>query len=174
MTGTQNGPVRIYLAIGLAILLVVVLYFRLFHKKSTRLAASVPSGVHVAELIVPQIQIPASQGGQQPQLEANAAACPIKRDIFRPVKLVAPERQAPQSVQESFEPALSLKLKGTILGSNKPVAIINDQFVRQGDHIGGYRVIGISKDKVVLRSSRHPWTERVLKLIEKGTHLYGN
>ena len=65
--------------------------------------------------------------------------------------------------QKSLKPALSLKLRGTIVGGGEPIAIINDQFMRKGDRIDGFNVVKIGKKEVLLRSAND---ELKLKLID--------
>ena len=50
------------------------------------------------------------------------------------------------------EQSPSPKLKGTIVGGKRPIAIIDDQLYRMGDQIGEYKIILIGKNKVLLES----------------------
>ena len=43
-----------------------------------------------------------------------------------------------------------LKLTGTIVGGENPIAIINDQFVRVGDLIDEYKLVSIENKEVIL------------------------
>jgi hypothetical protein len=89
------------------------------------------------------------------------------RDIFAPVEAPLPEKAFKHESQGPARPAVPLKLKGTIVGGDNAVAIINTTFVSPGDSIGGYRVVTISKDKVFLKSGDDTRVLRVLQVIEK-------
>lgn len=65
-----------------------------------------------------------------------------------------PERKTPPPPPPP-PPTVVLKLNGTILGGENPIAIINNQFVRTGEWIGGYRIVKIDKYKVLLSSNNH-------------------
>lgn len=52
-------------------------------------------------------------------------------------------------------PPLNVELKGTIVGGNEPLALINDKFVRLGEKVGEYQVIGITPSAVHLKAGDH-------------------
>ena len=56
--------------------------------------------------------------------------------------------------QEPPKPLPIFKLKGTIVGGARPMAIINDQFVRTDDVIYEYKVVSIGKTSVLLDSGK--------------------
>ncbi len=60
-----------------------------------------------------------------------------------------------------------LELNGTIVGGNNPVAIINNQFLRTGEWIGGYQVVKIDKYKVLLSSGDYQKVLEVPGSVEK-------
>ncbi len=60
-----------------------------------------------------------------------------------------------------------MTLKGTIVGGKRPIAIINDRFVRMGDRIGDYQVVEIDKDRVTLRSGIYEIVLEVLTYVSK-------
>ena len=62
------------------------------------------------------------------------------------------KKALPPAGQTVSRPTPSLNLKGTIVGGERPIAIINDQFLRQGDQIGEFKVVNIGKKEVVLNS----------------------
>jgi hypothetical protein len=85
------------------------------------------------------------------------------RDLFSPLKHLKKDKpQQPQGPHETFL-LESLDLKGTIFGGEKPIAIINDQFVRPGDRIGGYQIVKIAKDVVILDAGGKKTTLEILK-----------
>ena len=147
--------------IGLALLLVIVGYFRFIHKrKVTPAVSSIPSQA-VLRLDMPQIKIPDRQNARSREsLSKESMRAPI-RDIFAPLKLQTglkgqPTRQKPPKAlpaEVNSQPTgQKLKLKGTIAGGGKAIAIVNDQFVRTGDWIGEYKVVRIGKKRVLLDS----------------------
>jgi len=57
----------------------------------------------------------------------------------------------PQKTGEGQKtPAAGLNLGGIIWDEKKPCAIINDEILARGDTIGGFKVVEISRNKVVL------------------------
>jgi len=162
MAGKGTERAKIYLTFGLLVVLLVVVYFRFIHKKKPRAAApSPPSPAVSLQLDVPQIAFPKQREAQFLTSAVLEQKRPPIRDIF------APPGSPKTASQQSGVGILSLKLKGTIVGRGKPVAIINDQFVRSGDWIGEYRVVRITKDKVLLDSEGDQMVLEVLEGVKK-------
>ena len=162
MPKEKNKRIKIYLVTLLALVLVTLGYFRFIHKKSTVVANVKPDTELLAGTDVPQVKIESPAPNIRPYLapEKEPRRAFI-RDIFAPVKpLLMKARQATE--HKSSKPALSLKLRGTIVGGGEPIAIINDQFMRKGDQIGGFNVVKIGKREVLLRSAND---QLILKLI---------
>ena len=143
---------KIYVIVVLLIVLLVVLYFGFFHKKLRHVAAQARSEVNFAPLDMPKIQLPQPLRAQQPEPLANASNRAIARDIFRPLKAHPGQGEIRLHHDDPLKTAASLKLKGTIVGRGKPIAIINDRFVHTGDWIRGLRVVRIGKKRVLLDS----------------------
>ena len=152
MAEKRTGQPKIYLVVGLSIVLVVVAYFRFFHKKATHAPAPARSKAGLARLDVPQIQIPNPYKTQLGKLLVKESARSVTRDIFKPLKAALQKGEAQTREQQPSKPTVSLKLKGTIVGGEKAIAVINDQFVRTGDWIGEYKVVKIGKKDVLLDS----------------------
>jgi hypothetical protein len=76
---------------------------------------------------------------------------PLKRDIFLPAKPLKSVKVKP-AAKIPPKPAPKLKLRGTVVGADEPIAIIDDQFIRTNDSIAGYKVIWIGPKMVVLDS----------------------
>ena len=55
-------------------------------------------------------------------------------------------------MEKPHTPAPTLKLSGTIVGGERPIAIINNQLIRLGDWIEGFKVVKIGKTEVLLDS----------------------
>ena len=94
------------------------------------------------------------------------------RDIFeRPYIHVKPEPPASAGVTAAKGVApkeIPLELKGTIISGDRPIAIINNQFLQLGDSIDVYRVSSITSNEVVLKAGSHKKTIQVMKM---GSHL---
>jgi IS30 family transposase len=103
----------------------------------------------------------------------------VLRDIFAPLKSPKKVKSRPTAPlksrkkarrrpteQKPSRPPPSLKLRGTIVGGQRPIAIINDQFVRIGDWIGEYRVVRIGKTEVLLNSGDRKIELEMVKKIE--------
>jgi len=93
----------------------------------------------------------------------------VVKDIF--AEPVRPEPPQPASEEnqgeEELKPPPPMTLKGTIVGGKRPIAIINDRFVRMGDRIGDYQVVEIDKDRVTLRSGIYEIVLEVLTYVSK-------
>ena len=166
MAEKKSERVKIYCIIALSILLLVLVYFRFFHKKTTHAAVPGRHKASVARLVLPQVELAISQKGQGPEKEGREEARGLPRDIFEAAKAPLQRETQPPS-QEPPRPTMSLKLRGTITGGENPIAVINDKFVYAGDRIGDYEVITIGKDEVVLASDTHNTVLRILKIAEK-------
>ena len=160
------------MVIGLALVLMVVVYFRFIHKKKVTPAVSpIPSPEASLQFDIPQIKIPDLQNAQSRELLSKESMRAPIRDIFAPLKLkkkvkIRPTRRKSSKVKskptrrkslkplplkvKSKPPGPKLKLKGTIVGGERAIAIINDQFVHTGDRIGEYKVVRIGKKEVLL------------------------
>jgi type II secretory pathway component PulC len=164
MSEKKSERVKIYLIVILSMVLIVVVYFRFFHKKTTHAAVPARYKAQVARLVVPQVQLPDVQTARQPERAAPESKLAVTRDIFKPLKAPPPQKDVQPLKQKPSKPTLSLKLKGTILGGEQPIAVINDQFVHTGDWIAEYQVVRIAKDEVVLSSDAHQMVLQVLKI----------
>lgn len=183
MPEKKNKRAKTYIVIGLALVLMVVVYFRFIHKKKVTPAVSpIPSPPGSLQFDIPQIKIPDLQNAQSREsLSKESMRAPI-RDIFAPLKLKKkvkskpigrksskvkskprprkPSKTLPSKVK-SKPPGPKLKLKGTIVGGERAIAIINDQFVHTGDRIGEYKVVRIGEKEVLLTYDTKEVTLRV-------------
>lgn len=163
MPKQKNKKTKIYVVGVLTLVLMALGYFRFLHEESPVVPDSQPGTEIPAGIDVSQVKIknptPNSRPYLAPEKEPRRA---FIRDIFAPLK---PLRHKPRQPTEhkSSKPALSLKLRGTIVGGGESIAIINDQFMRKGDQIGGFNVIKIGKKEVLLRSANDQF---VLKLMD--------
>ncbi|MBM3249838.1 MAG: hypothetical protein FJZ09_03200 [Candidatus Omnitrophica bacterium] len=94
------------------------------------------------------------QPGIRPQDQIERPAVEYKAtDLRDPFLELGKDVQMPSSqitpAKEAVQPP-PLKVQGLIWGSSLPQAIINDSVVKQGDTIGGARIIDIDKNGVVV------------------------
>jgi hypothetical protein len=147
--------IKMYIVIGLSLALVIVGYFRLIHSKTQPDAMN--TGLSDSTAPEYEVQVVEPLTWQQADWHARLAAeplRPISRDIFSPAKpLERPKRQP--SKEKSPRPAPRLKLRGTVVGGDRPIAIIDDQFIRTDEWIAGYKVVWIGKKMVVLDSGEN-------------------
>ena len=150
MMGKKSDQIKLYAVIGLSLVLVVLAYFRFIHVKANQEEDPAKSTAPVVELDF--LQIKAKSAKKEIALEptAHGPLQDIIRDIFSPLN--SPKKAAGQDRKQRLGPGASLKLAGTIIGGKRPIAIINDRFVRPGDWIGEFEVISIGKEGVQLDS----------------------
>jgi len=164
MSEKKPERVKIYLIVVLSMVLIVVVYFRFFHKKTTHAAVPARYKARVARLVVPQVRLPNVQTAKQPEMSAPESKPAIARDIFKPLNTPPPKKDIQQPKQRPSKPTVALNLKGTIVGGEQPIAVINDQFVHTGDWIAEYQVVRIAKNEVVLIADTHQMVLKVLKI----------
>lgn len=151
MQGKKGEQIKVYIVIGLALVAAIVGYFSFIHKKPTRDADRTPSTAPIARFDVPQVEMKNTRNARWREPPVNESLPVVLRDIFAPLK--SPKKvQRRRTAQKPSKPLPSLKLRATIVGGKRPIAIINDQFVRIGDWIGEYKVVRIGKKEVLLDS----------------------
>jgi hypothetical protein len=157
MSEKKKEQKKIYIAIGLALIMVVLCYFRFIHKKGTGISDKnkSPNYLPVAELDVPEVNIEMLKTVNWSKQQQGGPLPILKRDIFVNVKnkfiISSPEStERGRGAIKSPQIASGLKLTGTVVGGKNPIAIINDQFVRVGDLIDEYTLVSIGKKEVIL------------------------
>jgi len=158
MPAARAERIKVYAAIGLALVLVGTGYARFFHKSTAAPEADqVTAAPAHNQASVPQVKLPSIYEKTGRHKTPGKESLPmVPRDIFARVRL--PARAEPQAVtvrEEVSEPLPSLVLKGVVVGGGSSLAIINDQFVRKGEPIGAYKVLRIGKKEVVLGSDKN-------------------
>jgi hypothetical protein len=144
--------IKKYVVIGLALVLAIVGYFRLFHGK-TQPAEINPS---LSDSTAPEFEMQFVEpvNWQQADWHARLAAepmRPLRRDIFLPAKPLKSAKLKPVAKIPQM-PLPKLKLRGTVVGGDEPIAIIGDQFIRTNEWVAGYKVMWIGQKMVVLES----------------------
>ncbi len=162
MPEKKSERIKIYGLILGAVVFVVVGYFQFIHKKPSAVRAQTPSNTPLSQLQVPEVDIEIQQTIRRVEPAVEEALSLFMRDIFSPVKSTLEEKR-PAEQQQSAIPLSAMELKGTIVGSGKPLAIINDKFVNTGDWIGEYQVIRIGKKAVLLDSGNHQIALEIIK-----------
>jgi len=161
MPEKKSERVKMYILILGAVVFVVVGYFRFIHKKPSAVKARTSSNTPLSQLQVPEVDVEIKQTILRTQPAAQVFSPASIRDIFAPVKSTLTEKR--RTEQQSAIPLSDLELQGTIVGSGKPLAIINDQFVGRGDWIGEYQVIRIGNKAVLLNSGHHQIELEIIK-----------
>jgi hypothetical protein len=173
----QNEKIKRYLVLGLAVAALVVAYFQFFKPKDdTRMVISEPVGVinqpvvkSVTHKIVPPQKI-RPQISSPPKETQRLFLITDMRDIFEPPP-IPPELKKKTMTGERDKKVsnivvpddIPLTLSGTIVGGSKPMAIINEKFVKLGEKIDRFKVVRIEANKVVLRAGTH---ERILTVLK--------
>jgi hypothetical protein len=145
--------IKKYIVIGLSLVLALVGYFRLIHGKTQPEDIVNPS---LSDSSAPEFKMQIVEPVTWPQEDWHARLAaepirPLKKDIFFPAKPLK-RAKVKSAANIPQKPAPKLKLRGTVVGGDEPIAIIDDQFIRTNDSIAGYKVIWIGPKMVVLDS----------------------
>jgi len=154
MPEKKSERIKMFILILGSVVFVIVGYFQFIHKKPTAVKARTSPNTPLSQLVVPAVNIKISQNARKADPAAGESLPELIRDIFSPVKSNSADKRSAE-LQQSAIPLSAMELKGTIVGSGKPLAIINDQFFRIGDWIGEYKVIRIGKKAVLLDSGHN-------------------
>jgi hypothetical protein len=150
MASRKSEKKKILVVISLALVLAVSMYFQFVRGKSGGDEVDVSSADSLVQMKVPEVHLPPLAADERSAPTMNGLSYAI-RDIFSPPKRQTKPRN-PSTKESQKKPVGPLQLKGTIVGGKTPIAIVNDQFVREGDYIGAYRVVMIGQREVVLDS----------------------
>lgn len=166
MPGKNTERIKLYVVIGLSLVFGMVGYFRFFYKKAE---ADVQSSQQVevpAKIDLSSVQ-PIIQGRTQLNKELSTESFhPIARDIFAPIISLkrANLAEIQSSNKEKQKPLPPLRLKGTIVGGDRPIAIVNDTFLRTGDEIDGFKVVWIGTKAIVIEAGERKLALEMLKV----------
>jgi hypothetical protein len=171
MADKKKEQIKLYITLGLAVVLLISAYFRIIRPKTKGTANATASAPKISAPAAAPVQIPVvkadapkKKGKAKKSRNKFTVMSSMVRDIF--VEPKAPEPvEAPEEKPPPPPPPTSLK--GTIVGGEKPIAIINGRFVHVGDQVGEYRVVRIDKDEVLLSSGTH---EIVLEVLKNGSN----
>ena len=166
MPGKNTERVKLYVVIGLSLVFGTVGYFRFFYNKAE---ADVKSSEQVeveSEIDLSNVQ-PIIQGRMQGKNELSTENFqPIARDIFAPLRspILADVSEMQSMNKEKLKPLPPLRLKGTIVGGERPIAIVNDMFLRTGDEIDGFKVVWIGTKAIVIEAGERKLALEMLKV----------
>ncbi|MBW2623327.1 MAG: hypothetical protein JRD68_10510 [Deltaproteobacteria bacterium] len=162
MPDSKKDQIKLYIVIALVILAVIIAYFRFFYHKAPKPGTQVPSTYTSGEITVPQVNYKSPPELQKPLKEKRENFRADIRDIFAPSippKKAQEKRVAmtalPGKADSPPDPIPVFTLGGTIIGSGKPMAIINERFLRVGEFIEGYKVVSIEAQRVLLVSGKN-------------------
>jgi hypothetical protein len=158
----QREKIKFLVVIGLAVVFVIVAYFRFMPQEEPSAVAAPAASVDDSRVAIPGAEIENRQRDSQSKASDAFVRRVVKRDIFTPMNIPLPVKVkkktvAQEPVSKPLPEATSIpafSLGGTIVGGDKPIAIINNQFVRTGDSIGGFKVVRIDKFGVQLASEK--------------------
>jgi hypothetical protein len=158
----KSEKIKLYIVIGLLFVAVIVAYFRFIHKKNdTGVDIARPAPQKMVFELPQTIKIKPERRPQPSGSSADEALGMTIRDIFAPLQMPTEPKPVIQA-EKKPEPMGVLTLKGTIIGGQKAMAVINDKFIRIGEKIGEYQIVKIASNEVVLRSGSH---EKVLHVL---------
>jgi hypothetical protein len=161
MAEAKNDRIKIYLVIVLSMILAASGYFRLIRPKMKGTARATSSAP------VPIPPIPKEPEEKEPQGGSKRPSLFIEpissiRDVF--AEPAVPENVEKEKKEEEEKPKPPpTQLRGTIVGGEHPIAIINGRFLRIGDWIDDYQVMQIEKDQVRLNSGKNDIVLEVFK-----------
>lgn len=162
MAGKKGDQIKIYVVIGLSLVLIIGAYFSFIHAKVRRGKDVAASTAPLAQLNVPVINKEKPKNTRPGGSSVDKYLPASIRDIFSPLKSSTDKESRPKG-REGEEEVSSFTLKGTIVGGERPIAIINDKFVRTGDWIGEYKVARIGKKEVLLDSDGKKMVLEIMK-----------
>jgi hypothetical protein len=145
---TNADRFKVYLVYGLAVILCISVYVRFVHSRLWNKESKGDFPIPMVSLSIPLNQMNQADDSQ-PAARLEHPPPFVTRDIFAPLKVRKEEKSKAEKPRK--QPP-TFRLRGTIVGGERPLAIIDDQFVRVGDRIGDYSVIRIRKKDVLLAS----------------------
>lgn len=166
MAVKSGEKIKIYLIIALSIIFIISFYFRFIQANAKEAKTSDSPQILPERLVIPKIDPALLQDDQDQDAETNDEPQTVMRDIFSPsLPPASPAKEKPLQQPEKVKekPVPLFKLKGTIVGREGSIAIIDNRFLRSGDWIEGYRVAKIGKKNVLLDSGDRKIILEILK-----------
>jgi len=165
MAGKKKEQIKLYVTLGLALVLIISGYFRIIRPKTKGTANATASRPAASAVQIPKVKIetPRKKGKIKKKQGSVYSMSSRVRDIFSEPVVPEPVKERNEEKEEKKPSLPPSTLKGTIVGGENPVAIINGKFLRMGDWIGDYQVVRIDKDAVLLSAENHEIVLEVLK-----------
>jgi hypothetical protein len=164
--GEQKGKserTKVYIIIGLGIVFCMVGYYRFLYQRSPgEVPAAAPSPPVAAALAAGDMR-PRETGGDGPTDQEVAED--VVRDIFEPPMPFKTGDVKSEGADNATGAMTPLVLNGIILSEGNTLAVINGQFQRVGDQVGGYKIVRIGVGGVLLRGENR---ETALRIIDYG------
>jgi hypothetical protein len=160
MAAEKREKIKLMLVIGLSVVFVAIAYFRFMPRKGSSAVAAPAAFVADPQVAMPRVEIKNRQIDPAPTSSDAVMRRFVKRDIFAPLNIPLPEKveKNPSGQKPAMKPPPEPASRpafifgGTIVGGDKPIAIINNHFVHTGDSISGFKVVRIGKFEVQLAS----------------------
>jgi hypothetical protein len=155
MPSDKSEKIKFWIVIVLVLVMVIVAYFRFWHKKGSAAPDRFAAQPARTQPVATATTIDRQPDDPTPDRPPEVALPPVKRDIFRPLKLPSAPAGRPRKIRPAKSPPArvpNFKLGGTIVSGKESIAIINDRFLRTGDTIEAFKVVRIENNKVQLVS----------------------
>jgi len=153
--GKASDRIKIYLVVGLALVLAALAY-RYLHAKASHKESSSPASATAPLVNLPEVPLIGMERTAKPQprrFQFDEPRRVFLRDIFAPARpLARASVPSGRNHRPSPKDVSSFKLKGIIVGGKNPIAIINGKLLREGEKIDGYKLIRIDEKEVLLKS----------------------
>ena len=162
MPGKNAERIKVYIVVGLSLVFLIIGYFRLFHQKTIAEAKSVTHVESESEFNLSSIESKIKNRLPVSEESSIESFQPIARDIFTSLKSTA-KAETPKTRNEKLKPLPLLELRGTIIGGDRAIAIVNDKYLRIGDLIDGFEVVWIGKKEALLESGQRQMVLEMLK-----------
>jgi hypothetical protein len=185
MPMATKETIKLYLVVSLAVVALVVAYFRFFYEKEepvTQAAASRNETAIASSPVVTGKVYKIGTTKKRPEVRTRKTQEKQRlsflveiKDIFEPppipseaIQVVVPAGRVQRAPKKTAPEDIPLVLSGTLIGGKKPMAVINEKFIRLGEKIDIFRVVRIEVNRVVLKAGDHV---RILTVLKPEEHL---
>ncbi len=162
MSDEKIEQVKLVMVFVLALVLGLVVYIRFQHKEGKATTSEAARPDRSVSLKVPEISLEEPVKTGRLLVPVGPPVREPLRDIFAPGPSSSERAGGGPGDEESVSIA-SLKLRGVVAGGVRPLALINDRFVRPGDRLYQYRVVSIGAKGVWLVSGTETFQLNVLE-----------
>ena len=126
MPAQKSDQMKIYIIVGLAVILLISAYFRFVHKKPAGGAGGpATSGTASTRHVAPKLELDIPQPAKDDRSALDELVGWVIRDIFSPIRssttsgVLSVSRKEPKQEEKQTS---TLQLKGIILAGERPVA----------------------------------------------------